>query len=493
MAYTPITWERGDVITVSRLNHMEEGIDYADETVDGIKDTVDSLEEKAAASAVIDDVSSGMEATTEPIVLVKNDDSRYGNGDPMVFTTQPGPAIQGNGIDRANARSVYPLAGLGSLPTANAPRRRLMGIIRTWIGRTNFVHTSNTGTDTTTLFGDDCQADSNGKFHLDCSAFVCAVLMGITYEKSRYVLGKSAENLVEETGEFFTFPPSVSGARTKGGLYTFELAKYFAERKLLFNCPKDVDQFRQTLKFGDILFVSSSYDQTDPGYFNTYYNIGHCAFVLGTVGDFIMLAECSGSIGSKEPSNIHFAMSNISSYLSGDHYRVFARPDYKKDEFGSWHPIADNGKTVIRDVLTPGMEIYLGSSDNPPANAGMIRANTCFSACEGFIPVTPGSVVYYTGNTSNTRGLLSCRIHQYDENYHQVRRGQTLMYLGQTSGANASPVTIEATTRYIRPSFGWLQGCDPNNPDETNSLWFSDMDDFEITIRTDSGVEVITL
>ena len=48
MAYTPITWERGDVITVSRLNHMEEGIDDVGESVDSLKDTVDGLEEQVA-------------------------------------------------------------------------------------------------------------------------------------------------------------------------------------------------------------------------------------------------------------------------------------------------------------------------------------------------------------------------------------------------------------------------------------------------------------
>lgn len=44
MAYTPNTWAKGDTISSAKLNHIEEGVRYADEYVDRIKDAIDELE-----------------------------------------------------------------------------------------------------------------------------------------------------------------------------------------------------------------------------------------------------------------------------------------------------------------------------------------------------------------------------------------------------------------------------------------------------------------
>lgn len=401
--------------------------------------------------------STSLADTTAITVFTTKDDSRTGMNDPMVYAVQSGKT--GNGFTRNDGSVVYPVAGLGSLPAANANRRKMMALIRSWIGRDNIIHTNNDAPDLTTLFGADCEADENGKFHADCSSFVSSLLMGISYNNSRYVRGKSQSNLTY-FNDNIAFPPSNFEARSSGGLYTFELAEYFSKQKRLFNKPNDLWTMRKTLRFGDIGF---GVDDSDPH----YYGIAHCFFILGVVNDTIIIAHCnSNTADGIEGTVIHWR-----AYPRGG-LQFFARPNYGHDYAKSYFLTKGDGSTVIdSSVLTPGAEIMLDNhSSDSSILAGMMQYNPIFSACEDFIPVIPGSTISFSGSTSNTRGSFAARIHEYNEFFEPVRRGQTILVSG-----TKYDLTVSSAARYIRPSFGWLSSAG-------NKLFFSDMDNFEITI-----------
>ena len=413
---------------------------------------------------IADDAASAAETTKPNVLIVKDDREEIGTRNAMLYRTQEGKIR--DGLSRNDGSVIYPVAGLGGLPTPNAPRKKLMALFRSWLGRENFVHTRNDGDpDLTTLFGEDCEADENNKFHADCSSFVSSVLMGITYDNSRYVRGKTEKN-ISYFHNNFAFPDSNYTARSKGGLYTFELAEYFAAQKRLFQKPTDLEVGRKTLRFGDIGFGVDSND-------DHYYGIAHCFFILGTVNDKIIMAQCSsgGLTDRIEPSVFHWRLDYLGSM------QLFARPDYGYDPYGELSLTKSNGATIIRnDVLTPGMEILLDNSGvYSDVKGGMIQYSEKFSACEDFIPVIPGSTVSFTGSVSNARGNFAARIHEYTSDFTPVRRGQTILVSG-----TKYDMTVQSNTRYIRPSFGWLNAAG-------NQLYFSDMDNFEITITPPSS------
>jgi hypothetical protein len=194
--------------------------------------------------------------------------------------------------------------------------------------------------------------------------------------------------------------------------------------------------------------------------------------ILGVVDDQLVVTQCNSSEEYRvEPSVIHWRLYP----LSGLQY--FARPNYGYDDFKGYAERKANGATVLRsDILTPGVEILLDNSGIDPDNlAGMTQKSQKFSACVDFIPVIPGSTIAFTGPTSNARGNFAARIHEYTEAYAPVRRGTTIVVNG-----GRSSLTLHSSTRYIRPSFGWLNAAG-------NDLYFADMDSFEITITPPSS------
>ena len=114
-----------------------------------------------------------------------------------------------------------------------------MSVIKTWVGNSNVKHLTAGSIDNNSLFGTTC-SQTDGYWSMDCSAFTSAVLMGITYDNSRCVLGTAKDNI---QGDYFVgnaFPPSqYLPARAKGGLSAAETAMWLGEHKRLYSFPED--------------------------------------------------------------------------------------------------------------------------------------------------------------------------------------------------------------------------------------------------------------
>ena len=135
-----------------------------------------------------------------------------------------------------------------------------------------------------TAFNTDCIKDisydgsyQGEKYQIDCSSFVLAALLGITYNNSRYVLGNEQENLATpgafvfdqyaEYNYYMQAFPSESGA-DRGRMYANKIAKYFYDRGLLFEISPDFSN----VNTGDLLFWGSGNLNSD-----FFLGIGHVA------------------------------------------------------------------------------------------------------------------------------------------------------------------------------------------------------------------------
>lgn len=406
-----------------------------------------------------------LESTTASRVLVLNNDSPYGDGAQCIFEVQEGRTSRG--YARTNGTRVYPIADQGVLPIANAPWHELMAIIKTWVGRTNIIH-STTYPDTTNLFGADCAADENNKFHMDCSDFISAVLLGITYDNSRFVLGASKENIqLEHTG--IVMPASTDPEKLKGGLNTAELGQWFAEQGRLFRSPTTGKEAAQIFQFGDILFGC---DDESAGY--RYYSMTHCMFILGTIpaigGERLVVVHCNSAIEGQERQAIRTQLLNPESYTG----RYFARPCYKtplhQDQL---IPKGDGAFTYNLKYLMCCEAKLSASGDIPAGTLGRTQYKAC---TPDFYRAIPNAVITYTGATHTSDNInYLMRVTEYDKSYAQVKRGTTIL-----SSGTASPLTLSATTQYVRFTFGISDSS-------SRFLWLSDLDDCELTVTPPSG------
>lgn len=383
--------------------------------------------------------------------------------------------ISGAGISAAGAASgQVPVAdGEGGwdwgnvasaiLPSANAPVREMMAIIKSWVGRTDIAHTTNQSIG---LFAENCVADSQGNYRMDCSDFVSAVLLGITFENSRYALGSSADNIENEFIRINKMPSSTANAKVKGGLLTYEMAQWFEEQGRLFEFPRDAKEAAKMLRFGDILFGSSDSNQTP-------YGIEHVMIVLGAFqnGDnnTFIIAECNSDLSvGQEGTAVRIRLGSIDSNSS--YFRVFARPEYKQsNQDSSPYILLSNGKYKYDPVFIPCTEIVL--DDATYTKAGHMGTTPYMSSTPWYLQATPGSVIDYTGALSSDRGNYIVRITQYDKNLNRVMRGQTLAY----NGAKQAAITLETNTRFVAFSIGYSSSSG-------NKIWISDMDNFEVTV-----------
>lgn len=224
------------------------------------------------------------------------------------------------------------------LPPSNAPIISLGDCIASYIAHPDLAYGS-----LYTLF-DSIVQKVDSYYNIDCSAFVQACISGITYEKSRYILGTDKENIYGEYVGNSYLPSNVPGRRSHA-LSTYRLAEWFAEHKRLFrlNSTYDVKEVARKLRFGDVLFCGHP---EDSDYKSRPYGIEHCVIVLKTFDNgSILVAQAGGS-----PTNVTNVSGNQVCKLSvinlvnndptsesygtkyyghGKYYQVFARPNYR--------------------------------------------------------------------------------------------------------------------------------------------------------------------
>lgn len=114
-----------------------------------------------------------------------------------------------------------------------------------------------------TLFNDDSGATPEG-YEIDCSSFLQACFMGISFENSKYLNYKNYQNNAR-----MIFPDSALDPE-EGRMLANDLAEYAYNNGWLYECLPDYSNVQE----GDIVFLSN---RTDDIYFE---NIGHCQLAM---------------------------------------------------------------------------------------------------------------------------------------------------------------------------------------------------------------------
>lgn len=420
----------------------------------------------------------GLIATKEDTVLVLHNDSTFGDGGACLFEATD--TVDHYGYQRtSDGKYMIPSTDQSEVVTSDPPIDALMSVMKTWVGNENVKHLTVGSTDNGSLFGETIR-QVDGKWTMDCSAFTSAVLMGITYNNSRYVLGNDADNI---TGEYFIgdqFPKSrTSTIRVKGGLAAADTAMWLAEHKRLYSFDEDPDKALAQLQFGDIVFGSNSI-------YPTYYkNVEHIMIVLGTIpSQGLLIAAESIDLSYDEThyeqSGAHVTVLSLKDSATGktnDYYRIWGRPDYshigkKKDAIV---PKSANSYTYNCFFLEASL-VCRGTSDSSSVPAGKLMSDRYSAATPDFYPAIPGSVVSYTGASRCDRGVYLCRVHEFDDTKKLIK--STTIAYASNGNPMTNPVTIGSTTKYLKFTFG-LQS---NTMSDTNiGIWMSNLDDCEIT------------
>lgn len=456
------------------------GIDATESTTE--MNIFDKAVEQAEASILENakiQTAANMEellSTTSDKVLVLHDDSDWGNGGLCWFENQGGDRSVG-GYARTNGTRVYPVASIGTPQPTAVPVRYLTDIIKSWTGRTNIIHSTD-ASDYTGLFAENCVADSNGKYHMNCSDFLSAVLMGITYECSRYNLGSNKANIKKVLIEHTGMPQSESAGKLLGGLNTYEWAQWFGEQGRLYQVPSNRKTFFNELQFGDILFGS---DEENSSY--CFDAIQHCMIVIDkTIRHFsdrdlyaVTVAHCNSAMTGNEGTAINIEIKYVAADES-TYYKYWARPIYRQIDQMFSAIIPKNAGTYTYDcILTPCKEVAL--DDVTPTTitneriAGELTFNDAFSCTLDYLPVIPGSSLEYTGAVSSARGNYLVRFTEYDKNLNPVKRGTTLA----NNGASRGSFTLENNTRYVRFALGYSSSSGLK-------IHLTELDNFGVTV-----------
>lgn len=414
---------------------------------------------------------TGLADSTADRVLVLHDDSSWGTGGPCWF--EKSATWSTYGYQRSDNSYVFPVPNQAPLPEAHAPREQLVDIMQTWIGNPDMHHGSSFNND---LFSANCARDESNLFEMDCSAYVNAVLLGITYANSRYALGASADNKEMQYMSDY-IGPSKSEYMPKGGLQTSELAMWFAQHGRLFDLPTDTKTARDTLQFGDIIFGSS--DTNRP---SAYYNIEHCMFVLGTNSNYVVVTESVSVTGSFEQQNLKISFYDLSTLIGPDKYlRVFARPKYAPRIQTPAITPYKQGTFKYNAFLLPISQIrrLTDTSTGTAVNFGELYNDSRSMATVDYLPVIPLSTVKYIGNQKNPRNHdYNWRCHEYDETMALVK-STTIAYASSGNYLRTEHV-LGSTTKYVRFSANYLSATN-------DTIRFVDMKDFLFEITPPAG------
>ena len=365
---------------------------------------------------IIDSISD-MSSVTKDKVLVLHNDSPYGDGgacwfEYLNYATE-------NGYARADGGKMYPMLDQGTLFPNNAPVQKMWNIMTSYLENDSLIYGNNY-----TMF------DTTTTNEIDCGTFVSAVLDGIPYGESKYVIAANRKmcNLAE-------FSPT-SGSST-GYALSRDMAQYFGEQKWLHKMPPAY-AIRNTLKFGDILFAKDGTSASE----SRFLKIGHVAIVLYAHNTRIVVAQCGAFQSGAVDTNLSSTVGKITILLGTDesiaaYYPAFARIPYfscEESYMDSNLCYYENGVMTLKPVMIPGCFI--------DETTGAISSSTknCISA--NYIRVKPRTILRYTGShVANTSAFVA----EYDEN---------LTFISRTT-FGSTPKVLESNTRYILLQYGY--------------------------------------
>lgn len=493
--YTKTTWAAGDPITAIKMNNLETGIETLNQQQENIIATINSMAsgQNASEQNLISTISdteiveniAELAATTANKVLVLHDDSDWGTGNSCWF--EKSNTWTNYAYARSDGSKVYPMPDQAQLPESHAPREQLMNVLYTWVGNENIHHGAGAASYNNDLFSATCQKDSDNLFDMDCSAFVNAILLGITYANSRYVLGTNADN-VELQYMSNHIGPSQSTYMPKGGLHTSEMAMWFAQQGRLFTLPQDVSKVEDMLQFGDILFVSHGADSP-----NSFYAINHVAFVLGVSGRRVITAESINWNASPHETNSPMTRMHVLSV--GDdgtigpdkRLRVFARPDYQKILQTPAITPYQQGTYQYNAFFLPmaGIRRFSDSGESSSlVSYGALYTDERSMATVDYLPVIPNSTLNYVGKAYNSREKMynAVRCYEYDANFGLIQ-ATAMAYRNASNIFTRMALTLGSTTKYVR--FMVYYSSDSSLP-SYDYIWLRDSQDFAVEITPPS-------
>lgn len=245
-----------------------------------------------------------------------------------LYITRPGTEEIYGGIKRADDSIIFPAPDQQSL-TSNAPMNSICKCIASYANNPDLIYGQSYN-----LFQATCTNE------IDCIGFTTAIMYGINYNLSRYVLGTNAENVF---GDYCTdLQCSTRGTY----LMTFQnFIGWLAVRKRLFTTKKGTNAaIISNIQPGDIIF--SRFDKPDvasgyESYKYNYYGINHCGIVLqiNPLNGHAVIAQ-GGSFRNDYTYNNayldinigtspHITILDLNKAINDGAIEIFAKPDYK--------------------------------------------------------------------------------------------------------------------------------------------------------------------
>jgi len=399
-------------------------------------------------------------------IAVNRNDSDFGDGGFCVFDTMD-YAVR-RGYTKDDGVRIFPLPSIVAPVQHDIPKREILAVIKSYVDRTDVLYgdidVPASNPKPGGLFAETIDTDSGGNHYMNCNMFAGAVVKGIKYERSRYVID---HNVDAEYSTCRFMPESTSPYFSEGWLNTFEIAQYFAEQKQLFYTDSDPYTAASRLQFGDLLFVS-----TDSSPYNDrYLMLSHVVVVLGTIPNtkFVLVAECTSSGTSFFDESAGHPFINMYT-ISGSNL-VFARPNYNIP-YAESIMCGTGGVIALKPYMVMGALINVGSDSDASQRGYIFNGSKRSASCREYIPVVPGTKLNYTGPLSDDGNLHIIRVVFYDESMNYTR------YVNLGYNGVATQATVDNTERYVRFMFQ----VSPSSYAGARAIKLSDIYDFSVTI-----------
>ena len=411
-----------------------------------------------------------LKTTVSEKVYVLDNDTKYGDRtvSPVLFEKRLGEDTAG--FKRNDNSYIYPvITNLKSIKPSPVPEQDLMTVVKSWLYRCDQLRhgESSEAARWYTLFGETCEAAQDGKYITDCTTIIESFLLGITFDRSRYVLGTDADNIKSDIVMDKNWPETYyTSLVPKGGLQISELMVYYIEHGCAYMISKDIEDPASLLQMGDILARRSD-DTPD----NMFRKISHVQFVLGVLPGTqkVWIVESSGyNPSGYENSDIHEDIIDFKSVVDNNGCEIIIRPDYNcKGSLQKSNVIPCAGGYYQQCKFIPHSNIITDISDNDESYFEVAKH---YGATPDYYSIMPGSTIEYTGQTYNDRDNYKFDVIEYDQYYAYLSR-TTILENRETIALQTS-----ANTRFVRFVLHH------QNKNSTIGIVLKDCDDVEIRI-----------